>query len=436
MESELQEANKTIAELQREIEETNQGILALNLELEQHIEELKVSEARFEALVSTVPDIIYRIDKEGRFTFLNAAIRLLGYQPEDLIGKHFGQIILPKEVDTVSREKILPQYLNKTTGDSGAPKLFDERRAGKRKTTGLEIRLIPKKVKSTIAALIEPLNTEVVPVEINSSGLYETHIKTGNKYFIGTVGVIRDITDRKLKDEELRKANHDLSAINKELESFAYSVSHDLRAPLRSIDFFSQTLLNDCWDRLDESSRDTLKRVRAASQRMATLIDELLNLSRLSRSEMKREKIDLSSLFRSIASELEKSDPDRKIEWVTANKAETFGDPALLRVVLENLIGNSWKFTGKHPRAKVEFGVTNIDNQVVYFVRDDGAGFEMEYAGKLFGAFQRLHSPSEFPGTGIGLATVQRIINRHHGRIWAKGKVEEGATFYFTLSTE
>lgn len=436
MKSKLVEAQETIKELQKELAETNEGIIALNLELEQHIEEAKASEARFEALVSTVPDIIYRIDKDGKFTFLNAAIKLLGYEPNELIGEHFSKIILPVEIETVSREKVLPLFIRKSTGDQDAPKLFDERRSGRRKTAGLEIRLIPKRAAFTIAALIEPLDTEVVPVEVNSSGIYETNSRTGEKLFIGTVGVIRDITERKLKDEELRKANRNLSAINKELESFAYSVSHDLRAPLRSIDFFSQTLLDDCWDSLNDSNKDCLKRIRAASQRMAALIDQLLNLSRLSRSEMRREKVDLSSLFRSIASELEKSEPGRKVEWVIAEKTLTTGDPNLLRVVLENLIGNSWKFTGKHPEAKIEFGVTNIDDQIVYYIRDDGAGFEMEYADKLFGAFQRLHSPSEFPGSGIGLATVQRIITRHSGRIWAEGKVDHGATFYFTLGTE
>jgi PAS domain S-box-containing protein len=227
----------------------------------------------------------------------------------------------------------------------------------------------------------------------------------------------------------------DLYAVNKELESFAYSISHDLRAPLRGIDGFSQALLEDYAGVLDAVGQDYLQRVRAASLRMGQLIDDLLKLSRLTRSEMHREGVDLSSLVQTVAEELVELDPERQVEFIIPGGIVANGDPHLLRVMLANVLGNAWKFTSKHPRARIEFGVAELDGERAYYVRDDGAGFDMAYADRLFGAFQRLHGVAEFEGTGIGLATVQRIINRHGGRVWAEGAVEQGATLYFTLGS-
>ncbi len=224
-----------------------------------------------------------------------------------------------------------------------------------------------------------------------------------------------------------------LAAANKELEAFAYSISHDLRAPLRGINGFSQVLLEDYHHLLDATGQDHLHRIRAASQRMGQLIDDLLQLSRLMRVEIVHEPVDLSSLAREIAENLRHTQPDRQAEFVIKSGVKVTGDERLLRVVLENLLHNAWKFTGKQEQAAIEFGETKIDGQTVYFVRDNGAGFDMAYADKLFGAFQRLHAATEFEGTGIGLATVQRIILRHGGRVWAEGAVNRGATFYFKL---
>jgi signal transduction histidine kinase len=235
------------------------------------------------------------------------------------------------------------------------------------------------------------------------------------------------------RNESLRRNAAELLAANTELDAFAYSVSHDLRAPLRSIDGFSQVLLEDYGGQLDEAGRDSLQRVRAASQRMATLIDDLLKLARVTRSEMRTEVVDLSRIAQDIATELHRSTPEREVEFAIAQGLEARGDPRLLRVALENLLRNSWKYTAKQPRPRVEFGSANGNGERVFMVRDNGAGFDMQYADKLFGVFQRLHSAAEFEGTGVGLATVRRIITRHGGRIWAESAVDRGATFYFTL---
>ncbi|HET7481049.1 MAG TPA: CHASE domain-containing protein [Rubrobacteraceae bacterium] len=236
-------------------------------------------------------------------------------------------------------------------------------------------------------------------------------------------------------NQELTSANRELAATNAELQAFSYSVSHDLRTPLRSIEGFSQIILEDYADRLDEEGRGHLERVKAASRHMSHLIDDLLDLSRVTRKPLFRETVDLSALAREIAAELQAADPDRRVKLAVEDGLRAEGDTRLLRVALENLLGNAWKFTAGEDVAQVEFGSEpgSDGEEPVYYVRDNGAGFDMAYAGKLFGAFQRLHPADEFEGNGIGLATVQRVIRRHGGRVWAEGKPGVGATFYFTL---
>ena len=237
-------------------------------------------------------------------------------------------------------------------------------------------------------------------------------------------------------NESARRHASQLEAVNQELEAFSYSVSHDLRAPLRSIDGFSSALMEDCAGQLDDQANSYLRRIRAATQRMAQLIDDLLKLARVSRSEMRTESVDLSALANGMLAECRKANPNREVECVVQDHVLGHGDPQLLSLVLENLIGNAWKFTSKTLRAKIEFAAADQDGEEVYFVRDNGAGFDMTYSEKLFGAFQRLHSLSEFPGTGVGLATVQRIIRRHGGRVSAQGAEGKGATFSFTLEAK
>jgi PAS domain S-box-containing protein len=260
----------------------------------------------------------------------------------------------------------------------------------------------------------------------------------------GVIGINHDVTELRRSAQTILRLNaeleqrviertHQLEAANHELESFVYSVSHDLRAPLRSIAGFTQALFEDCHERLDETGRDYLARVRRATERMSGLIEDLLALSRVSQAKMRRTVVDLSALAADIAAELGRQEPERRVAVTIAPELRADGDPSLLRIALHNLLHNAWKFTSRTEHPTVEVGCTVHEGRPAFYVRDNGAGFEMAYAGRLFGAFQRLHAESEFPGTGIGLATVQRIIRRHGGEVWARAAVNRGATFYFTL---
>jgi signal transduction histidine kinase len=263
--------------------------------------------------------------------------------------------------------------------------------------------------------------------------------RTG-KLAASNVELIREVAERKRAEDDIRKLNSQLvqrsaqlEASNKELEAFSYSVSHDLRAPLRGIDGFSQAVLEDYDEKLDESGRSYLRRVRASSQRMSQLIDAMLNLARLTRAEIHTQTFDMSAVVRAVLDDFQKMEPDRQVECLVANNVFATADPQLLRAVLENLLGNAWKFTRQQAHPRIEFGHEQYKGQSAYFVTDNGAGFDMTYVHKLFGAFQRLHAYTEYPGVGVGLATVHRIIQRHGGQIWAEGAVGKGATFHFTL---
>ncbi len=364
-------------------------------------EALRAGEEYARRIVDAAYDAFVAMDQNGVITgWSRRAEETFGWPREEAVGRPLAETIIPKQYRDAHRRG-LKHFL--ATGEG--PVL--------NRVVGI--------------TAVRRDGTEF-PVELTISPL-----KVGGKYVF--TAFVRDITQRKQAEDRLKRYAEDLEAANRELDAFAYSVSHDLRAPLRSIDGFSQALLEDYAGRLDDAGRQYLQRVRAGSQQMALLIDDLLKLSRVTRAEMRREPVDLSRLAQDIAADLRRSDPQRQVEFVIASGLETSGDPRLLRVALENLLGNAWKYTAKHPRARIEFGITGGGQDVTpaYYVRDDGAGFDMAYAGKLFGAFQRLHTPGDFEGTGIGLATVRRIVGRHGGRVWGEGAVERGATFYFTL---
>ncbi len=245
--------------------------------------------------------------------------------------------------------------------------------------------------------------------------------------------VQRELAARKKLEEMLKQSNAELETVNKELEVFAETVSNDLRAPLRSIEGFIQALMEDRGDRLDEVGRDYCRRVHAASHRMSQLIEAMQTMALLTTGELREGVVNLSATARVAFYELKKKDPGRQVDFIVAEGLKANGDTEMLRLVIENLLDNAWKFTGKHPSAKIEFGAAELAGEKAYFVRDDGAGFSMEYADRLFQPFHRVHASAEFPGIGIGLAIAHNIIRRHGGRMWAEAAVEQGATFYFTL---
>jgi len=274
------------------------------------------------------------------------------------------------------------------------------------------VRVSPTGERDEVAVLIDSFNEMLREIQQRDSAL-----RRG-----------RDELEQRVSDR-----THDLVSANRELEAFSYSVSHDLRGPLDVLNGFSYILLTKHSSQLDSAGKQSLESIRAAARRMSELIDDLLNLSRLTTSTMHREPVDLSSFARSIMEDLCREAPGRKVDFVAPVSAQVYADPRLLRIVMDNLLRNAWKYTSRHEHARIEVGQEIKNDRIVYFVRDDGSGFDQRSADRLFQPFQRLHSTAEFPGNGIGLATVRRIIQRHGGEVWAEGAVEKGANFYFTL---
>jgi PAS domain S-box-containing protein len=365
---------------------------------------LRESEERYRVLFERAGDAIFVLEaegeKKGRIVAANhAAAEIHGYTAEELLG------LTIMDLDTPEAAQQVPEITRRIMQGEWVKKELGHRRK----------------------------NGSVFPCEI-SAGLIEAE----ERKFI--LAFDRDITERKRTEESLQAAHDELQrrayeyeAINRELEAFSYTVSHDLKAPLRSIEGFTRAILEDYADKLDATGRDYLMRVQSGAQRMNQLIEAMLKMGRLTRGEIQENSVDLSSLAKVIAHELTTKEPQRRVEFVIAERMRVNGDAEMLRVVLQNLFDNAWKFTGNRQAATIEFGVTDMEGKTVCFVRDDGAGFDMEFAGKLFMPFKRLHAASEFPGLGIGLAIAHRIVMRHNGRMWARSAPEKGATFYFTL---
>jgi PAS domain S-box-containing protein/excisionase family DNA binding protein len=360
-------------------------------------EAVRESEQRFRLAFNEPSTGMALAAPDGRLLEVNQALcRMLGYTERELLDLRTPVLTHPDDI-AASRERI------------------DQLLAGEIPSATLEKRYLHKQ-----GQVIWTYYTASLLRAVDGRPLYFVYH-------------LQDITGRKHAEHLLEERNRELALANRELEAFSYSVSHDLRAPLRAISGFSRIVLEDHADNLDETGREYLREVIGASAEMGRLIDDLLRLSRVTSADLQLEPTDLSVLAREVATSLAKRTPERLVSVVIAKSLEGQGDARLLRVVLDNLLGNAWKFTRVTPAARIEVGVTERGGRPAYFVRDNGAGFNMAYAAKLFGAFQRLHSAKEFEGTGVGLATVQRIIHRHGGEVWAEAEVGRGATFYFTL---
>jgi PAS domain S-box-containing protein len=356
---------------------------------------------KFQTLFDLAPDAMLVSNRNGKIHLANSqAEKIFGYSKVELIGLTIESLV-PKryrDIHVQHRESFMAAPRTRSMGKG--PDLFAVRK-----------------------------DESEVPVEISLSPLVLNHE-------LFTLCAVRDITERKKIYDELKLKTERLEILNSELESFSYSVSHDLRAPLRAIDGFSQILLEKYSNKIDERGISYLQKVRSGSQNMAQLIDHLLQLARIPRLNMTRQSIDLGIIARNILDEFIATEPHRSVKIEIDEGLVVYGDAELLRILMASLLQNAWKFTAKRSVAVIEIGKDNLqEDKHCFFVRDNGAGFEMSYADKLFKPFQRLHNVAEFPGTGIGLATVQRIVRRHGGEVWAEGVVGQGATVHFTLES-
>ncbi|HEY5281175.1 MAG TPA: PAS domain S-box protein [Polyangia bacterium] len=361
-------------------------------------ERRKAEEQRFRraAIIDSSADAIIGKTLGGVITSWNhGAQRLFGYSAEEIVGKPIAVLIPP------GREHEETEILARLAKGE----LIEQFDTVRRHRDGRDI-----------------------DVSLSSSPVLDTR---GN--LIGASKIVRDITRRRRAEVALAQAKDAAESANRELESFSYAVAHDLRAPLRGMNGFAQVLLDTYRDKLDTEGQDWLQEILLNAKKMGELIDGLLSLARVNRGDLKIERIDLSAIAYEVMTRLRSAEPERSVELEAPSRLDADMDPRLARALLDNLIGNAWKFSSKVAAARIELGTTDKSGPAAFFVRDNGAGFDMAFVNKLFAPFQRLHTNTEFTGTGIGLATVQRIVHRHGGRIWAEGAVNGGATFYFTL---
>jgi PAS domain S-box-containing protein len=405
-----------------------------------HIEEsLREAEARAEAIIQNLPNgLIHVLDRDLRYLY-NAGVGMqrLGLTNETMVGKSIFDVLEPGTATHLAAacQRVLSGESVQLEGEFGGES-FLVHAAPLRDAAGQVNRILALSINITDRKRAE---MQLLEAQAELREMLTASDRSRR-------ALLSLVEDQRQSEERIRELNSDLEqrvhdrtaqleAANQELEAFAYSVSHDLRAPLRALNGFSSALLDDYHDSLDEQGQHFLMRIQEASRRMGQLIDDLLRLSRVTRRELKREDLNLSQLAEEIAEELKAQDPDRSVDFLITPDLTVQADPHLMRIALENLLNNAYKFSAKTQHACIQVGAVEQNGQPTYFVRDNGVGFDMTYVNKLFAPFQRLHSPEQFAGTGIGLVTVQRIITRHGGRVWPHAGVNEGATFFFTLGT-
>ncbi|NLD98363.1 MAG: PAS domain S-box protein [Fibrobacter sp.] len=389
---------KVKATLELKVKERTQDLITSNGNLRTEIQKrmlaekaLKESEIYYRTIVETAQEGIWVIDKEHRISYVNEKMaQMLGYTIQELQGRDACEFL-----DTIQQ-----QFHNS-----------DKRIKGIRQ----------KNLRRHDGTLLQVIEAESL---LYSDSMTKNMLR---------LGMVTDITDRQKRERKIIELNNRLQESNSELSEFSHSVSHDLQAPLHTIKAFSELLLEDYSGNLDETGREYIQTITRSTDRMGKLIKDLLTLSRVSIAELHRENVDLSAIAQEIIADQRKREPDRIISIQIESSINAFGDSGMLRIVLENLINNAWKFTSKMKNAEITFGCKKQDNNKIYYVKDNGAGFDMSFKEKLFQPFQRLHSTKEFPGSGVGLATVQRIIRKHGGAIWAESEIGKGSVFYFTI---
>jgi PAS domain S-box-containing protein len=380
---------------------------------------LETVEQRLRALIESSTEATGLIDAAGVIRYASpSTTRVLGYAAEACLGRRAFDFVHPDDRQYV--RKLATPLVQQPRGVVSAQYRVRHQDGSWRWLLGTATNLLAEPGVHAIVVSHQDITERKLAEEAAGQ-------------IIGAPSMASDQSTSRQTEEALRRHAAELEAMNRELEAFSSSVSHDLRTPLTSIMGYNELLLDRYVDRLDDTGRAYLRAVHAASERMAQIIDDMLQLSRAGRAELQTEPVDLSALVGTVAADLRRLEPERRADFVIAPSVVVHGDRRLLRMAMENLVGNAWKFTRPQSLPRIEFGVAECDGQTVYFVRDNGAGFDMAEAHRLFRPFQRLHSERTFPGTGVGLATVQRIIERHGGRVWAAGAVGHGATFSFLL---